>query len=79
MSNSSSQQGQPAMDNSNYARFNAELAIAKVYAEILQILADTRKKEAETAKLNRETIWYPLLLASGLIGAIATIVKVFFS
>lgn len=73
MSNSSSQQGQPTMGNSDYARFNAELDIAKIYAEISHILADIRKKEAETSKISKETFWYPVLIATGLVGAIATL------
>lgn len=32
---------------------------------------------AEARKLNRETFWYPLLLATGLVGAIVTLTKVF--
>lgn len=96
----SSQQGQPTMTAQGHQQrdFNFELQIAKLFAEISQILADIRKKDAETnqinqetgnlsakyeaeivklvaetAKLNKETFWYPVLIATGLVGAIATV------
>ena len=51
-------QGQPDManNNSNYAHFDADLAKAKIFAEIMQMLADGRKKDAETAKINAEIL-----------------------
>lgn len=70
--------GQSTMNNGNHVHFDDELAKAKIYAEIMQMLADMRKKDAETAKINKETVWYPLLIATGLIGAIAALVKLFF-
>jgi hypothetical protein len=42
----------------------------KVDAEIMKLIA-------ETAKLNKETFWYPVAIASGLIIAIGAIVKTF--
>lgn len=33
--------------------------------------AEIGKLMAETAKLNKETFWYPVLISSGLIGAVA--------
>lgn len=46
-----------------------------------KIAAEIAKLMAETAKLNKETFWYPLVMAVGLIGGIATatvaIVKLF--
>lgn len=44
----------------------------------LKIEAEIAKLMAETAKLNKETFWYPLVVSSGIIAAVATIVKVFF-
>ena len=91
------------MNHGNNTHFDAELAKAKIFAEIMQMLADMRKKDAETVKvnaeadtfremrnaeiaklmaetanINKQTYWYPLLVASGLIGAIAAVVKLFF-
>lgn len=46
-----------------------------------KIAAEIAKLMAETAKLNKETFWYPLVMAVGLVGGIATatvaIVKLF--
>ncbi|EDR7342118.1 hypothetical protein QE95_003850 [Salmonella enterica subsp. salamae] len=46
-----------------------EAQLAKVNAEIAKLIA-------ETGKLNRESTWYPIVVASGLIGAVATITTV---
>ncbi len=40
----------------------------KVDAEIAQLIA-------ETAKLNKETFWYPVALATGLVIAVGAVVK----
>ncbi|MCW7762547.1 hypothetical protein [Photorhabdus luminescens] len=42
-------------------------------AELEKIHAEIAKLIAETAKINREAMWYPIVVASGLIGAVATI------
>ncbi|MBE8189833.1 MAG: hypothetical protein HAW58_02965 [Candidatus Thioglobus sp.] len=47
----------------------------KMDAEIAQIIANTLKLGAETAKLNKETFWYPLALATGLVIAVGAVVK----
>ncbi len=47
----------------------------KIDAEIAEILANTRKLGAETAKLNKETFWYPMALATGLVLAIGVVMK----
>lgn len=44
----------------------------------LKIETEIAKLMAETAKLSKETFWYPLVVSSGIIAAVATIVKVFF-
>lgn len=56
-----------------------ELGHDKVQAQINQLLADTMKLNAESMKLTaeagkitRETFWYPMLLSTGLIAAVAT-------
>lgn len=45
-------------------------------AELAKINAEIAKLIAETSKLNRESTWYPIVVASGLIGAVATITTV---
>lgn len=40
--------------------------------------AETQKINAETRKLYKETVFYPFVVAIGLVGAIATLVKLFF-
>ncbi|WP_157975329.1 hypothetical protein [Photorhabdus sp. CRCIA-P01] len=42
-------------------------------AELEKIHAEIAKLIAETTKINRESMWYPIVVASGLIGAVATI------
>lgn len=36
-------------------------------------MAETQKLNAEAGKLTRETFWYPGAIASGMIGAVATV------
>ena len=90
MSNSSSQQGQPTMTAEQEHLIDAQIAklmaeTAKINAEILnsfeqrmKIIAETAQAKAQARKFMRETFWYPLLIATGLIGAVATVVKLFF-
>ncbi|WP_192903150.1 hypothetical protein [Photorhabdus khanii] len=42
-------------------------------AELEKIHAEIVKLMAKTTKINREAIWYPIVVASCLIGAVATI------
>lgn len=49
---------------------------AMTQAELAKINAEIAKLIAETSKLNRESAWYPIVVASGLIGAEATITTV---
>jgi hypothetical protein len=55
---------------------NAELE--KIHSEIAKLMAETSKLNAETVKfrseahkMSREALWYPLAMASGLVGAVA--------
>ena len=64
-----------------------ELNNNKIHAEIARLMAETQKLSAESAKLSREspklmvasykitreTFWYPMAIASGIVGTIATI------
>ncbi|MNN95186.1 hypothetical protein D3C81_2139560 [compost metagenome] len=45
-------------------------------AELEKIHAEIAKLMAETSKLNRESAWYPIVVASGLIGTVAAITTV---
>lgn len=86
----SSQQGQPTMTAEQDRLIEAQIAklmaeTAKINAEILhsfeqrmKTIAETAQAKAQTRKFMRETFWYPLLIATGLIGAVATVVKLFF-
>ena len=53
---------------------NAELA--KVQTEIAKMMAEIQKIGAETSKINRESRWYPVAVASSLIGAGAAMAAV---
>ncbi|EGT7582951.1 hypothetical protein OP853_001215 [Salmonella enterica] len=45
-------------------------------AELEKIHAEIAKLMAETTKINRETVWYPIVVSTSLIGAVATITAV---
>lgn len=47
------------------------LDIAKVEAEIAKLIA-------ETTKINREARWYPVVVATAMLAAGATLAKMFF-
>ncbi len=53
----------------------SETEARKMDAEIAQIIANTLKLGVETAKLNKETFWYPMALATGLVLAVGAVVK----
>ena len=40
-------------------------------AETSKLNAETSKFRAETFKMSREAFWYPIAIASGLVGAVA--------
>ncbi|MCL1960538.1 MAG: hypothetical protein FWG56_01885 [Desulfovibrionaceae bacterium] len=42
-----------------------------------KIEAEIAKLMAETAKINKEATWYPIVVASGLIAAVVAITKLF--
>ncbi len=57
--------------------------LEKVHVEIIKLLAEQRKLNAEASKLNaeagkmtRETFWYPVAIALGMIGTVATVTAV---
>ncbi|ASE01230.1 hypothetical protein EF68_002636 [Salmonella enterica subsp. enterica] len=50
--------------------------LAKSNAKIVKLNAKIAKLIAETSKLNRESAWYPIVVATGLVGAVATITTV---
>ncbi|WP_459614341.1 hypothetical protein [Bordetella sp. 2513F-2] len=51
--------------------------LEKTHAEIAKLMAETSKINAEARKLTRETVWYPLLIATGLVGSIVALTKLF--
>jgi len=51
--------------------------LEKIHAEISKLIAESMKINAEAGKITRETFWYPVLLATGLFGAIVTLTKLF--
>lgn len=53
------------------------LDILKTEAEIGKLMAETIKLNAEAAKLQRETRWYPVIWATGLLAAALTFAKFF--
>lgn len=63
---------------SEQIRTNTESIQTKHEAEIAKLMAETAKLNAETVKISKQTFWYPLGIAIGLVSAIATIVKLFF-
>jgi ClpP class serine protease len=50
--------------------------LEKVHVEIVKLLSEQRKLNAEAGKMTRETFWYPVAVATGLIGTVATITTV---
>lgn len=49
--------------------------VRKLEVDIAKTMANTMKLGAETAKLNKETFWYPMALATGLVLAVGAVVK----
>ncbi|MVV48952.1 hypothetical protein EJA72_11960 [Pseudomonas sp. PB120] len=47
--------------------------LEKVHVEIVKLIAEQRKLNAEAGKMTRETFWYPVAVATGLIGTVATV------
>lgn len=50
--------------------------LEKVHVEIVKLIAEQRKLNAEAGKMTRETFWYPVAVAIGLIGTVATVTAV---
>ncbi len=48
----------------------------KVHVEIVKLMAEQRKLNAEAGKTTHETFWYPVVVATGLIGTVATVTAV---
>ncbi|WP_017348368.1 hypothetical protein [Pantoea sp. A4] len=44
--------------------------ISKLMAETVKLNAEAQKMNAERLKMTRETFWYPVAIATGLIGAV---------
>lgn len=50
--------------------------LERVHVEIVKLMAEQRKLNAEAGKMTRETFWYPVAVATGLIGTVATVTAV---
>jgi len=50
--------------------------LEKVHVEIVKLIAEQRKLNAEAGKMTRDTFWYPVAVAIGLIGTVATVTAV---
>ncbi|WP_460116988.1 hypothetical protein [Pseudomonas sp. S2_C03] len=47
--------------------------LEKVHVEIVKLIAEQRKLNAEAGKMTCEVFWYPVTVAIGLIGTVATV------
>jgi len=54
-----------------------EIEASKLVAEMVNLMADTLKKEDERAKIRAETRWYPLVVGAGILGAGVALAKLF--
>lgn len=45
--------------------------LERIHVEIAKLMAETRKLSAEAGKMTRETFWYPVLIATGLVTAVS--------
>jgi hypothetical protein len=50
--------------------------LEKVHVEIVKLMAEQRKLNAEAGNMTRETFWYPVAVATGLIGTVAAVTVV---
>jgi hypothetical protein len=50
--------------------------LEKIHVEIVKLMAEQRKLNAEAGKMTRETFWYLVAVATGLIGIVATVTTV---
>lgn len=69
------------MNELNIARINAEIAklmaeTQKLNDESVKLTSESSKLKAESHKLTRETFWYPVAVASGLVGTVAAVTTV---
>ena len=53
-----------------------QAALEKIHVEIVKLMAEQRKLNAEAGKMTRETFWYLVAVATGLIGIVATVTTV---
>lgn len=47
--------------------------LRKVDAEIARIIANAHKINAESVKIAQEVRWYPIMIATGLVSAVAAV------
>ncbi|SAI46433.1 phage protein [Bordetella ansorpii] len=83
---------QPIMDDNTteiagarealHKKMDAEIArliaeTGKIAAETSKIAAEAGRISAEAGKITKETVWYPLLIVSGIFAAIGGAIKLF--
>lgn len=47
--------------------------LEKIHVEIVKLIAEQRKLNAEAGKMTRETFWYPIAIGIALMGTTATV------
>ncbi|MEX3772262.1 hypothetical protein [Pseudomonas sp. MYb118] len=50
--------------------------LEKLHVEIVKLIAEQRKLNAEAGKMTCEVFWYPVTIAIGMIGTVATVTAV---
>ena len=50
--------------------------LEKIHVEIVKRMAEQIKLNAEAGKMTRETFWYPVAVATGLIGTVTAVTAV---
>jgi hypothetical protein len=80
MNQRAAQPGLP-LHQDGYAHVMQELTmkqaeLEKIHVEIVKLMAEQRKLNAGAGKMTRETFWYPVAVATGLIGTVATVTAV---
>jgi len=54
-----------------------EIEIGKIFAEMINLLEDTRKKQSESQKLNVEAKWHPVWVSAALLAGGAALARLF--
>lgn len=55
-----------------------DLSVERIHAEIVKLMDETAKLNAEAAKMSRERYWYPAVVIAIVIGATLALAKLVF-